>query len=117
MTGKKSPSESEEQICFVRWWDAQFLRVRLFHVPNGGHRPMSVARKMKQEGVRPGVPDLCCPEWRLWIEMKRQTGGRLSADQKDWIVYLEGIGDTVIVGKGAQDASRQVLEWLSSRER
>lgn len=117
MTGKKSPSESEEQIGFVRWWEGQFPRVRLFHVPNGGHRAMSVARKMKQEGVRPGVPDLCCPEWRLWIEMKRQSGGRLSADQKDWIAYLEGIGDTVIVGKGAMDASRQVLEWLSSRER
>lgn len=78
---------------------------------------MSVARQMKLEGVRPGVPDLYCPEWKLWVEMKRQKGGRLSADQRGWIAYLESIGDAVIVGKGAEDASRQVLEWLSSRER
>jgi len=76
---------------------------------------MSVAKKMKAEGVKPGVPDLCVPEWRLWIEMKRRTGGRLSADQKDWIAYLEGIGDTVIVGRGAEDASRQVLQFLQAR--
>jgi hypothetical protein len=67
---------------------------------------------MKAEGVRPGVPDLFVPEWRLWVEMKRQKGGRLSADQKDWITYLEAIGDTVIVGKGANDASRQVVRFL-----
>lgn len=70
---------------------------------------------MKDEGVCPGVPDLYVPQWRLWIEMKRQKGGRLSPDQKDWIEYLEGVGDTVIVGKGAADASRQVLEFVRER--
>lgn len=113
----KSPSESDEQIGFVRWWRLQFPAVRIFHIPNGGHRAMSVAKKMKEEGVSAGVPDLYCPEWRLWVEMKRRTGGRLSPDQKDWIAHLEGIGDTVIIGKGAEDASRKVLEWLSRRER
>jgi len=108
-----TPTESEEQIGFLQWWHAQFPRVRIFHIPNGGHRAMSVAKKMRAEGVRSGVPDLFVPEWRLWIEMKRRTGGRLSADQLDWIAYLEGIGDTVIVGRGAEDASRKVLEWRS----
>ena len=112
MTGAKYPSESEEQIGFVRWFEGMFPRVRIMHIPNGGHRAMSVAKKMKAEGVRPGVPDLFVPEWRLWVEMKRQKGGRLSADQKDWITYLEAIGDTVIVGKGANDASRQVVRFL-----
>lgn len=114
---KKYPSEAEEQIGFLRWWEMQFPRVWIFHVPNGGHRSMSVAKSMKREGVKPGVPDLFVPEWCLWIEMKRQKGGRLSADQKAWIKYLEGIGHKVIVGLGATDASRQVLEWRSGRER
>jgi len=109
----KFPSESEEQIGFLRWFETTFPGVRILHVPNGGHRAMSVAKKMKAEGVRPGVPDLLVPRWFLWIEMKRQKGGRLSADQKDWISYLEGIGQTVIVGEGATDASRKVLEWRS----
>lgn len=110
-------TESEEQIGFVNWFEARFRGVRIFHIPNGGHRAMSVARKMKAEGVRPGVPDLHVPAWRLWIEMKRTKGGRLSSEQKDWIEYLEGLGHTVIVGSGATDASRKVLEWLSRRER
>lgn len=78
---------------------------------------MSVAKRMKAEGVRPGVPDLFVPEWCLWVEMKRQKGGRLSAEQRDWIEYLEGVGHAVIVGRGATDASEKVMKWLSKQER
>lgn len=112
-----SRSESDEQIGFVRWFEGQFAGVRIFHIPNGGHRAISVAKKMKAEGVKPGVPDLYVPAWRLWIEMKRATGGRLSRDQKDWIAYLEGIGDTVIVGHGARDASEKLIDLLQARRK
>jgi hypothetical protein len=108
-------SESAEQIGFLRWFEASFQGVRIFHIPNGGHRAISVAKKMKEEGVRSGVPDLYVPVWKLWIEMKRTTGGRLSTDQKDWIAYLEGIGDTVIVARGAKDASEQVIAFLQAQ--
>jgi hypothetical protein len=37
------------------------------------------------EGVSPGVPDLFIPDWLLWVEMKREKGGRVSPEQKDWI--------------------------------
>ena len=110
-----SRSESDEQIGFVSWFEAQFPGVRIFHIPNGGHRAMSVAKKMKAEGVRSGVPDLYIPAWKIWVEMKRTTGGRLSSDQKDWIEYLSGIGDEVIVANGATDASRQLLQVLRER--
>ena len=76
---------------------------------------MTVAKKLKEEGVRSGVPDLYVPAWKLWIEMKRATGGRLSADQKDWIAYLEGIGDRVIVAHGAKDASEQVIAFVQAQ--
>lgn len=112
---KATPSESDEQIGFLQWFERKFQGVRIFHIPNGGHRAISVAKKMKAEGVKPGVPDLYVPAWKLWIEMKRQKGGTLSADQRDWIAYLEGIGDTTIVGRGAEDASRQVLAFLQAR--
>jgi hypothetical protein len=115
MATLKSPSESEEQIGFLRWFDDNFAGVRIFHIPNGGRRSMSVAKKLKAEGVKAGVPDLYVPEWHLWIEMKRVSGGRLSPEQVDWIAYLKRIGDTVIIGKGATDASRQVLAFLQAR--
>jgi hypothetical protein len=118
MAAKKStnipPSEHDEQAGLVAWFRAKFPGVLIFAIPNGGHRSMSEAKKLKAEGVTAGVPDIFVPMWSLWIEMKRQRGGRLSPEQKDMIEYLEGIGHTVIVGKGATDASRQVLEFVSS---
>lgn len=111
----KSLSESAEQIGFLRWFETAFHGVRIFHIPNGGHRAMTVAKKLKDEGVRSGVPDLYVPAWKLWVEMKRATGGRLSAEQKDWIAYLEGIGDTVLVAHGAKDASEQVISFVQAR--
>ncbi len=109
------PSESEEQIGFINWFEATFQGVRIFHIPNGGHRAMSVAKKMKAEGVRPGVPDLYIPAWKIWIEMKRQKGGKLSDEQMDWYDYLSGIGDVVIIGRGAKDASQKLLQVLRER--
>lgn len=69
---------------------------------------------MKAEGVASGVPDLFVPAWGLWIEMKRQTNGRLSDNQKDWIAYLESIGHTVIVGYGFDDAREKITRHAAS---
>ncbi len=84
----------------------------IFAIPNGEKRAISVAKRLKAEGVVRGVPDLYVPAWKLWIEMKRASGGRLSPDQKEMINYLESIGNTVIIGKGASDASKKVLEFM-----
>ena len=108
------PSEHEEQKGFVNWFRGKFPEVVLFAIPNGEKRSISVAKRLKAEGVKAGVPDLFIPEWRLWIEMKRVKGGRLSEDQKDMIEYLERVGYTVIVGHGAKEASSKVLEFLSA---
>lgn len=114
MPRRSEPMEAEEQIGLLNWWRGRNFP-RIFHIPNGGYRDIKTARNMKAEGVDAGVPDLYCPEWRLWIEMKRQTQGRVSKDQQDWHGYLESIGDTVIVGWGAQDASRKILMFLQNK--
>lgn len=98
----------------VQWFKRTFPDVRIFSVPNGGHRHPAVAAKMKATGVASGVPDLFVPEWRLWIEMKRVKGGSLSPEQKDWIEYLDRVGYCVIVGKGAEDAKQQISAFLST---
>lgn len=118
MAVKKStnsrPSEHDEQRGMVNWFRSRFPAVLIFAIPNGEKRAISVAKRLKAEGVVAGIPDLYVPQWNLWIEMKRQKGGRLSLEQKAMIEYLKEIGHTVIVGKGAADASRQVLEFVSS---
>jgi len=109
-----TPTEHAEQVGFVQWFRARFPRVLIFAIPNGEKRSISVAKRLKAEGVVRGVPDLFIPEWNLWVEMKRAKGGRLSPEQKEMITYLEIIGHQTIVGNGAEDASKQVLEWLGS---
>jgi len=105
------PSEHAEQVTFVAWFRAQYPDVRIFAIPNGGIRHKVTAQQLKAEGVASGVPDLYIPVWHLWIEMKRQKGGRLSPEQKDWKAYLEACGDTVFVCKGWEAAKKAVEQW------
>lgn len=115
MSDGKVPHEDLEQITFVKWFERTYQEVLIFHIPNGGKRSITQAMKFQKMGVKPGIPDLYIPAWRLWIEMKRRKGGVLSKDQKDIIAYLETIGDSVIVGKGWEDAKQKVLYFLQSR--
>ena len=109
---KISPSEHSEQVGFINWFRSQYPEILIFAIPNGEKRAISVAKRLKMEGVVRGVPDLFIPAWNLWIEMKRVSGGRLSTDQKQMISYLENIGHTVIVGKGATDASQNIRKFM-----
>ena len=96
MTVNNIPTEHEEQREFVCWFRRTYPEIRIFAIPNGGFRGKSQAGRLKAEGVSAGVPDLYIPEWALWIEMKRQKGGSVSLEQKDWHEYLISIGHTVI---------------------
>ena len=109
-TSKTSPSEHSEQVGLINWFRLQYPNVLIFAIPNGEKRAITVAKRLKAEGVVRGIPDLFIPQWNLWVEMKRESGGRLSPDQKSMITYLESIGNTVIIGRGAADASKQILE-------
>ena len=111
MTENITPFESQEQITFVQWFRMQFPKVLIYAIPNGGMRNKFEATRMKREGIVPGVPDLHIPQWKLWIEMKRQQGGTVSGEQKDIIQHLETIGHEVIIGKGATDAIRKVMKF------
>jgi len=108
---KTSPSEHDEQVGFINWFRAKYPDVLIFAIPNGEKRAISVAKRLKAEGVVRGIPDLFIPQWTLWVEMKRVSGGRLSPEQKSMIIYLESVGQTVIIGKGATDASKKIMEF------
>jgi hypothetical protein len=71
------PSEHDLQVVCVEWFRLQFpgLKNLLFAIPNGGKRNIIVAKKMKEEGVLSGVPDLFLAIAKkdfhgLFIEMK-----------------------------------------------
>jgi hypothetical protein len=97
-------SEDMEQTLFISWFRKSHPNVLIFAVPNGGHRHKTVAAKMKATGTVRGVPDLFIPEWRIWVEMKRAKGGKLSPEQKGMIDYLQAVGYQVFVAEGHQAA-------------
>ena len=101
-------SEHLEQVRLVSWFRRQWPDVRIFAIPNGGGRSMAQGAALKAEGVTAGVPDLYVPAWSLWVEMKKATGGTVLPVQRDWVAYLNGIGHQVIIGRGFEDAKRQI---------
>lgn len=62
-------SEHEEQVALFEWaaWhERQYPELALmFAIPNGGQRHIVVAKKLKDEGVKAGVPDIFLPEPRF----------------------------------------------------
>lgn len=105
------PSEHLEQREFVSWFRKRYAGVRIIAIPNGGIRGAAAGARLKAEGVSAGVPDLYIPAWKLWIEMKRQRDYTVSREQRDWIDYLQKIGDCAIVCRGFNEARTLVLTW------
>lgn len=100
--------EHNLQCACVRWFNLQWPQYRglLFAIPNGGARSKATARKLKAEGVTPGVSDLILlvPQWfmtwrgeqgclcaGLCIEMKTAKGHQ-SPEQKEWQAKVEDQG-------------------------
>jgi len=86
--------ESELQILCVNWFRLSFphYKMLLFSIPNGGHRNLLTAVKMKREGVVAGVPDLFLSLPRngfhgMYIEMKHGKG-KLTANQ---VAFIEQV--------------------------
>ncbi|MBU0991826.1 MAG: VRR-NUC domain-containing protein, partial [Proteobacteria bacterium] len=91
---KENLSEHMEQVLLVNMalkHEKEIPELKLLYaIPNGGQRHKAIAQKLKMEGVKKGVPDLCLPVAKkpyngLYIEMKRRTGGNVSVDQKKWL--------------------------------
>lgn len=115
------PTEEQEQAYVIQWRDImlpQYPELKdLIHIPNGGLRSKSEAVRFKRLGVKAGVSDLFLPVARLgyhglWIEMKRQHGGRLRKDQKEWIDDMVKNGYKAVRADGAEEAIAILLEYL-----
>lgn len=117
---KDTRTEHGEQVALIQWRDLFGLRQfpelgLLFAIPNGGKRDATVARKLRAEGVLPGVSDLFLPVARhgfygLFIEMKRPAGGRLSGEQASFQARVREQNYFAVVCPGA-DAAIAALQW------
>ena len=113
--------EGQEQAALmseilIRYPDAHRL---MYHVPNGGHRHKLVAIKLKEQGVKAGVPDLVLPMARggyfgLYIEFKATppNDAPVSTTQHAWIRSLNEQGYLAIICRGHFDAIEQIRAYL-----
>lgn len=123
--------EHQEQVALFKW--AEYAAGRwpvlelLYAIPNGGIRPSKArtdkrgrtvrysveAQKLRAEGVKSGVPDICLPVpsgqyHGLYIELKTRRG-RPSVAQRKWIAALRRHGYRAEVCRG-WEAARAVIE-------
>jgi hypothetical protein len=118
------PTEAQEQMTLFSWAAMQSGKYPelnlLYHVPNGGSRHKAEAGRLRAQGVKSGVPDLCLPVARgtnhgLYIELKRQRGGRISEEQVRWINGLLKQGYAAAVCKGWQEAANVITDYLRQK--
>lgn len=119
-----TPRESVEQQTLIKW--ARLARRKypeldmLYHITNEGKRSVVTGARLKSEGLKPGVPDLCLAVARggahgLYIEMKRTKGGRVSPQQAAWLEKLAHEGYATAICKGWEQA-RDVIERYLANE-
>ena len=124
-TKRRCPTEHSEQVALVEWW-RMYARWKslpeclLMAIPNGGRRDAVTGARLHAEGVRAGIPDLflAVPTRQahgLWIEMKRQHGGRISDAQKSSMAALEAQGYVCTVCKGWKEARRAISGYLGEQ--
>lgn len=121
-TAVPCPPESTEQTWLFRWaymMSNSHPDLKLmYHVPNGGSRNKIEAAKLKAQGVKSGVPDICLPVPKngyngLYIELKRRKGGTVSKEQREWIVALNKQGYLAEVCKGFDEAVEVIERYLN----
>lgn len=125
--GKRLPkaltarSEHLEQVALFEWaayyaskWPCLAL---MYSYPISGLRNIVVAKKLRAEGAKPGVPDIFLPfatpySHGLYIELKRVGGPKPTKTQLDFHARLRGRGYTVSVCYGCDEAIRVIQGYL-----
>lgn len=116
--------EHDHAVALMRWWaytaetvfgvDGRLLAA----IPNGGHRHIGVARKLKAEGVRAGMADyfLFVPRngyHGLAIELKAPIKtARVSESQRELKCLLEKQGYACRICYGWDEAREAIEGYL-----
>lgn len=89
----------------------------MYHIPNEGKRSSVAGARLKQAGLKPGVPDVCLPTAHggyigLYIEMKIKPN-KLTKNQKLWLRALREAGHFTAVCYDWEEAKNLIEEYLS----
>lgn len=119
-----APKESTETEWLFQW--AKDMSVKypelesMYHITNEGKRSRIAGARLKKQGLKKGMLDLCLPCARcgchaLYIEMKRVKDGRPSKQQLEWIDRLTRQGNMALVCEGWRQAADVIERYLEGR--
>ncbi len=116
MVARIEPTEQQIHVAVVDLLNA-YARPGLiyFHVPNGEHRHISVAKKLKKMGVLPGVADFVLIRLMgkaAFLEIKEPNEGRQSKAQKEFEAQCHLNGSPYYVAHSFEEAR----DWLSDMD-
>ena len=126
MREQNVPTEAVEQTRLLQWArmssGAHPELAMLYHIPNEGKRSAALGARMRDAGLKSGVPDLCLPVARggkhgLYIELKRMRGGKVSEAQAGWIDALNAQGYAAMVCRGWEEAAEEIRRYLQGERR
>lgn len=114
-------SESEEQQKLFQWASiaSNLLHYEglelMFHIPNEGKRSRYSGGKMRSEGLRRGVADICLPVPRgpyhgLFFEMK-YNNNKLTDEQKTFLKGVKAQGYATWVCYSAEEAIELITRY------
>lgn len=127
------PYEIDEQIQLFTWAkmnEAKYPELKLLNSSLNGVWITSKKQRgqAKAAGMKAGYPDIFlpvsrtakykkCEMWRkvqhgLFIELKRRSGGQVTAAQRDWVLALRAQGYRAEVCKGWNEAAEVILHYL-----
>jgi hypothetical protein len=71
--------------------------------------------KNKAVGTKKGLPDLILiiEKKLVFVELKREKGGVLSAEQKEWIVQLKQAGQIATVCRGFEEFKTFIIRVIN----
>lgn len=116
----QATKEENEQIVLFRWAEfsaSQYPELELlYHIPNEGKRSAVTGARLKAQGLKSGVPDVCLPTAHggyigLYIEMKVKPN-KPTENQKRWLRALREAGHMVAVCYGFEEARNLIEEYL-----
>lgn len=121
MASKYKPYEGREsdfQATLAMYLDA--IGVLWYHCPNGGTRNQREAARLKREGVKAGVPDVCICVAKggfhgFYVELKVGYNNP-QPKQIEILQRLEANGYKTLVTKSLDEAIEMIDEYLTQPE-